>query len=53
MLGFDVFNNYRQRCKYTLMKKRIKQKAFINREIFIKDIKKDYDKIKIRLAKSQ
>jgi hypothetical protein len=46
-----MYNNYRETANILLMKKRIKQKAFINREIFIEDIKKDYEKIKIRLAK--
>ena len=32
-------------------KKRKSQKAFVNKEIFIENLKKDYDKFKIRLEK--
>lgn len=46
-------NNYPETANIQLMKKRIKQKTFINKEIFINDIKKDYERIKIRLANSQ
>lgn len=35
------------------MKMRKKQREFVNRELDINIIKKDYEKIKIRLAKSQ
>lgn len=34
-----------------LMKRRLKQKAFVNKEIFIDNIRKDYEKIKLRLVK--
>jgi hypothetical protein len=34
-----------------LMKRRLKQKAFLNKEIFIDNIIKDYEKIKLRLVK--
>jgi hypothetical protein len=35
------------------MKMRIKQRAFINRELDINTIRKDYEKIKIRLDKNE
>lgn len=35
------------------MKKRKSQKAFINREIYIEDLKNDYEKFKIRLEKKR
>jgi hypothetical protein len=33
------------------MKRRLKQKAFVNKEIYIDNIRKDYEKIKLRLVK--
>jgi hypothetical protein len=35
------------------MKKRKSQKAFVNREIFIQNLIKDYDRYKIRLEKKR
>lgn len=35
------------------MKMRKKQREFVNRELDIETIKKDYEKIKIRLAKTK
>lgn len=35
------------------MKMRKKQKEFVNKELDINTIKKDYEKIKIRLAKTK
>lgn len=35
------------------MKRRIKQREFINRELDINTIKKDYEKLKIRLEKRE
>lgn len=35
------------------MKQRKKQREFINRELDINTIRKDYEKIKIRLAKTK
>jgi len=36
-----------------IQKKRKNQKAFKNREILIEDLKKDYEKYKLRLAKTR
>lgn len=35
------------------MKARIRQKPFVNRELNLETIKKDYEKFKIRLAKTE
>jgi len=38
---------------YRIMKMRKKQRDFVNRELDIDTIKKDYEKIKIRLDKTK
>jgi hypothetical protein len=35
------------------MKRRKSQKVFVNREIYIEDLKNDYEKFKIRLEKKR